>query len=61
MIICFIYFQPRISMMPSMPGKQYDPLEELDALENPNKSPKSAEQKKSNGKPADKKHANASG
>ncbi|XP_071571026.1 uncharacterized protein Sec16 isoform X1 [Temnothorax nylanderi] len=49
--------QPTISMTPST-GKQYDPLEELDALETPRSSAKSAADAK---KTAEKKPANSGG
>ncbi|KMQ93531.1 protein transport protein sec16a, partial [Lasius niger] len=53
--------QPTISMAPSS-GKQYDPLEELDALETPRTSAKSStEMKKTTEKTADKKPANVGG
>ncbi|XP_011256769.1 uncharacterized protein LOC105251566 isoform X2 [Camponotus floridanus] len=51
--------QPAISMTPST-GKQYDPLEELDALETPRTNAKpSTEMKKTTEKTADKKSANS--
>ncbi|XP_011879945.1 PREDICTED: uncharacterized protein LOC105568691 isoform X2 [Vollenhovia emeryi] len=49
--------QPMISMTPSM-GKQYDPLEELDALETPRSSAKPAGDAR---KAAEKKSANSGG
>ncbi|XP_011171826.1 uncharacterized protein LOC105204448 isoform X2 [Solenopsis invicta] len=53
--------QPTISMTPST-GKQYDPLEELDALETPRSTAKStADTKKTIEKTAEKKPANSSG
>ncbi|EFN76905.1 hypothetical protein EAI_10447 [Harpegnathos saltator] len=51
--------QPTISLTPSM-SKQYDPLEELDALETPRTSAKAAtETKKAAEKAAEKKPANS--
>ncbi|XP_050456313.1 protein transport protein Sec16A isoform X4 [Cataglyphis hispanica] len=53
--------QPAISMTPST-GKQYDPLEELDALETPRASGKSpTEMKKTTEKTAEKKPTNSGG
>ncbi|XP_077272641.1 endoplasmic reticulum export factor secretory 16 isoform X2 [Temnothorax americanus] len=53
--------QPTISMTPST-GKQYDPLEELDALETPRSSAKSAaDAKKTSEKTAEKKPGNSGG
>lgn len=52
--------QPTISMTPSM-GKQYDPLEELDALDTPRASAKSAEAKKTAEKATEKKTSNSGG
>ena len=50
-----------ISLGPSA-SKQYDPLEELDALDAPKQSSKSAvETKKTSEKPVDKKNSNAGG
>lgn len=50
--------QPAISMTPST-RKQYDPLEELDALETPKLAPKPApSSKKASEKPAEKKPSN---
>lgn len=65
MMICIFLFQPppqpQISMGPSS-GKQYDPLEELDALEQPSDSSKQLnETKKVSDKQLDKKTSNASG
>ncbi|RLU21248.1 hypothetical protein DMN91_005621 [Ooceraea biroi] len=52
--------QPTISMAPSS-GKQYDPLEELDALDTPRSNAKSATEMKKTEKMADKKAANSGG
>ncbi|XP_018368875.1 PREDICTED: uncharacterized protein LOC108764951 isoform X3 [Trachymyrmex cornetzi] len=53
--------QPTISMTPST-GKQYDPLEELDALETPRQTAKSAvDTKKITEKTAEKKPSNSGG
>ncbi|XP_018059402.1 PREDICTED: uncharacterized protein LOC108694426 isoform X2 [Atta colombica] len=53
--------QPTISMTPST-GKQYDPLEELDALETPRQTAKSAaDTKKITEKTAEKKSSNSGG
>lgn len=53
--------QPAISMTPST-GKQYDPLEELDALETPRTNAKSStEIKKTTEKTTEKKPANSGG
>lgn len=46
-------------MTPST-GKQYDPLEELDALDTPRPAPKAADTKKTTEKPAEKKPSNNS-
>lgn len=59
--ITFQSLQPSISITPSM-NKQYDPLEELDALETPRSSNKSvAEAKKTTEKTAEKKPTNSGG
>lgn len=53
--------QPAISMTPSM-RKQYDPLEELDALETPKPASKpAASAKKASEKPVEKKPSNSGG
>ncbi|XP_015433708.1 PREDICTED: protein transport protein Sec16A isoform X2 [Dufourea novaeangliae] len=53
--------QPAISMTPST-RKQYDPLEELDALETPKQSSRSAaSNKKTSEKPTEKKSSNSGG
>ncbi|XP_020290627.1 uncharacterized protein LOC109858109 isoform X2 [Pseudomyrmex gracilis] len=54
--------QPKITMTPSSTSKQYDPLEELDALETPRPSSKlSNETKKASEKTAEKKPVNSGG
>jgi len=59
--ILFQPAQPTISMTPST-GKQYDPLEELDALETPRQTVKStADTKKITEKTAEKKPSNSGG
>jgi len=58
--ILFQPVQPTISMTPSS-GKQYDPLEELDALETPRSNAKSATEMKKTEKTAEKKPANSGG
>ncbi|KAI4483322.1 hypothetical protein M0804_008377 [Polistes exclamans] len=56
--ISFQQIQPAISMTPSS-GKQYDPLEELDALETPRQDAKSTtETKKTSDKNSEKKQTN---
>lgn len=61
MYISFQSTQPAISMTPSL-GKQYDPLEELDALEKPRQTTKSTtETKKATEKNTEKKPSNGGG